>query len=137
VIREFKAFIMRGNVVDIAVGFIMGAAFKSLVDSFVANIINPIIGLFGNRDFSRHVITLRHNADPDKVIALRWGAFLTASISFLLIAAAVFFFVVKPLNALNERRKRGEVDVEEQPAPSDEALLLAEIRDLLRAGQSA
>jgi large conductance mechanosensitive channel len=137
VIKEFKAFIMRGNVVDLAVGFIMGAAFKSLVDSFVANVINPILGIFGNRDFSRYLITLKHSADPDKVVELRWGAFLTDVISFVLIAVAVFFFVVKPINALNERRKRGDVDLEDQPAPSDEALLLAEIRDLLRAGQSA
>lgn len=130
-LRGFKDFIMRGNVVDLAVGIIIGAAFKSVVDSLVNDVFTPIIGAIGGQDFS----SLRIHLHDDAYIS--YGLFLNAIISFVLIAAAVFFFVVKPLNTLNERRRRGETDVEEQPAPSDEAVLLTEIRDLLRSQQTS
>ncbi len=128
-IKEFKTFILRGNVVDLAVGIVIGAAFKSVVDSFVANIITPVVGIFGKQDFSSLTI---HVND----VQIRYGQFITDLLSFVIIAAAVFFVVVKPLNALNARRARGAVPEDETPAPSDEALILGEIRDLLRNGQA-
>jgi large conductance mechanosensitive channel len=126
VLKEFKAFISRGNVVDLAVAVVIGAAFGAVVTSFVENIITPIIGIPGKNDFSTLHFTINDSV-------FRYGLFLNALISFLSIAAAVFFFVVKPLNMLAERRKKGQVAPEESPAPSDEALLLAEIRDLLKS----
>ena len=127
--KEFKAFIMRGNVVDLAVAVVIGAAFGAVVTSFVENLLTPLIGIPGSTDFSTLDFTIND-------AQFRYGLFLNALISFLGIAAAVFFFVVKPLNMLAERRKRGESAEEDTPAPSDEALILAEIRELLRAQQT-
>jgi large conductance mechanosensitive channel len=79
------------------------------------------------------VITLKDATATKEAVVLRYGQFINDSIAFVLVAAAVFFLVVKPLNALNERRKRGATEPEDEPAPTDEALLLAEIRDLLKA----
>jgi large conductance mechanosensitive channel len=135
---EFKKFLMRGNVVDLAVAVVIGAAFGAVVNSLVANVINPIIGLVGGQDFSSLGITLKdatllpNGAPKDPAVILGYGALLSAIINFVLVAAAVFFLIVKPLNVLAERRKRGEVTPEEIPVPTDEALLLAEIRDLLQ-----
>lgn len=136
---EFKKFLLRGNVVDLAVAVVIGAAFSAVINSFVEDIINPIIGLVGGQDFSELAITLK-DADVDagkEAVELRWGQLLTTVINFVLVAAAIFFLVVKPLNHLAERRKRGEVPEEATPAPSDEAVLLSEIRDLLRQQHSA
>jgi len=123
--KEFKAFIMRGNVVDLAVAVVIGAAFGAVVTSLVGNIITPLIGIPGKTDFASLDFTINGSV-------FRYGAFLNSLISFVSIAAAIFFFVVKPLNMIAERRKRGENAEEDTPAPSDEALILAEIRDLLR-----
>ena len=133
-LKEFKAFIMRGNVVDLAVGVIIGAAFKSVVDSLVANLFTPLIGLIGGTDFKDLTITLKHATSSKDAVVLSYGAFITDLLSFVLIAAAVFFFVVKPLNVLAERRKRGEE--EEPPELTTEQVLLTEIRDLLRSQQA-
>jgi large conductance mechanosensitive channel len=131
---EFKRFLLRGNVIDLAVAVVIGAAFSGVINSFVEDIINPIIGLIGGQDFSQLSITLKEadfDAGEDGVY-LRYGNLISAVINFALIAAAIFFLVVKPLNVLAERRRRGEEPVEDTPAPSDEALLLTEIRDLLQ-----
>jgi large conductance mechanosensitive channel len=128
-IKEFKAFVLRGNVVDLAVAVVIGAAFGAVVTSFVNNLLTPFIGILGKNDFSTLHVTIRDSV-------FRYGDFLNALISFVLIAVAIFFFVVKPLNMLAERRKRGEVTEEEVPELSDEAILLSEIRDLLRAEQA-
>jgi large conductance mechanosensitive channel len=128
-LKEFKAFLMRGNVVDLAVAVVIGTAFGAVVASIVDGIITPILGLVGDKDFSQYVITLKENDDGND-ITLKWGAVLTALIRFVSVAAAVFFLVVKPMQVLMERRRRGEA-VDETPAPSDEAVLLTEIRDLL------
>ena len=127
--KEFKAFIMRGNVVDLAVAVVIGSAFGAVVTSLVENIITPIIGIPGKTDFSTLHFTIHDSV-------FRYGAFLNSLITFVSVAAAIFFFVVKPLNVLAERRKRGAFPEDETPAPSDEAVLLSEIRDLLRAQQS-
>jgi large conductance mechanosensitive channel len=131
-VKEFKAFILRGNVVDIAVGIVIGAAFKTVIDSLVANIISPIVGLVGGQDFSSLSITLKDATASDPAVVLRYGQFINDVIAFVIVAAAVFFFVVKPVNMLAERRKRGELDPDDNPVPTDEALLLGEIRDLLK-----
>ena len=108
---------------------VIGSAFGAVVTSLVENIITPIIGIPGKTDFSTLHFTIHDSV-------FRYGAFLNSLITFVSVAAAIFFFVVKPLNVLAERRKRGAVSEDETPAPSDEAVLLSEIRDLLRAQQS-
>jgi len=132
-LKEFKAFLMRGNVVDLAVAVVIGVAFGAVVTAAVDGIITPILGLTGDRDFSDYVITLKESDQGD--IELKWGAVLTAVINFVSVAAAVFFLIIKPMDALQARRRRGEEPTEDTPAPSDEAVLLTEIRDLLRTQQ--
>lgn len=134
--NEFKKFLMRGNVVDLAVAVVVGAAFGAVITSLVEDIINPIIGLVGGQDFADLGITLKDAEGADPAVVLGYGAVLSAIINFVLVAGAVFFLIVKPLNAIAERRKRGQAPEEDTPAPSDEALLLSEIRDLL-ASQAA
>ncbi|HMC67581.1 MAG TPA: large conductance mechanosensitive channel protein MscL, partial [Mycobacteriales bacterium] len=94
--KEFKAFIMRGNVVDLAVAVVIGSAFGAVVTSLVENIITPIIGIPGKTDFSTLHFTIHDSV-------FRYGAFLNSLITFVSVAAAIFFFVVKPLNVLAER----------------------------------
>ncbi len=103
-LKDFKAFVLRGNVVDLAVGVVIGAAFAAVVNSFVRDIITPIIAIPGSTDFSELAV----NASGSEIA---YGQFINAVIAFLLIAAAVFFLVVKPVNALMARRKT-EPDVE-------------------------
>ena len=97
-ISGFRDFIMRGNVVDLAVAFVIGVAFASVVTSFVTQILTPLLGLVGVPDFSQLSTTLSSGA------TIGWGLFLNALISFLLIAAAIYFFVVQPM----ERMRRPE-----------------------------
>jgi large conductance mechanosensitive channel len=100
--KDFKAFVLRGNVVDLAVGVVIGAAFGAIVTSLVTNVITPLISLLNIPDFSRAVIEAG-DAGPSGDIA--YGLFINAIISFLVIAFVVFFFVVKPLNRLMGRDK--------------------------------
>jgi large conductance mechanosensitive channel len=124
-LKEFRQFILRGNVVDLAVAVVIGAAFGAVVAAFVADIITPIVAaILGKSDFSALQFTINGST-------FRYGSFFNAVISFLTIAAAVFFFVVKPVNALSARRKAKEEP--EPEAPAEDVLLLTEIRDLLRA----
>ncbi|HEY6416077.1 MAG TPA: large conductance mechanosensitive channel protein MscL [Acidimicrobiales bacterium] len=123
VYKEFREFITRGNVIDLAVAVIIGLAFTAIVNAIVAGLITPLIGMIGGNDFSDLDFTINGST-------FEYGLVINAIIQFLFIAAAVFFFIVKPINMLNERRRRGE-----EPEPeelSDEAALLTEIRDLLR-----
>lgn len=133
-LKEFKAFLMRGNVVDLAVAVVIGAAFGAVVTALVEGVITPLLGLFGDQDFSQYVITLKEGSGENPDVTLKWGAVLTAIIKFVSVAGAIFFLVVKPMQAMQARRKSGEV-TDDTPAPSDEAILLTEIRDLLRAQQ--
>jgi large conductance mechanosensitive channel len=104
--KEFRAFILRGNVVDLAVGVVIGAAFGTVVTSFVKDILTPITGIFGNfKEFDRLIWHIGGRA------TLRYGTFLNNILSFLLISASVFFMVVKPVNKLMSLRKT-EPDVE-------------------------
>ena len=105
-LRDFKTFILRGNVVDLAVGIVIGAAFAAVVTSFVENILTPIIAIPGTVDFRKLDITVSGSH-------ITYGLFLNALIAFLLIAAAVFFVVVRPVNALMARNKT-EADVDDR-----------------------
>jgi large conductance mechanosensitive channel len=129
-IKEFKEFAVKGNVVDMAVGVIIGGAFGKIVSSFVADVVTPPLGLFiGGVDFKELVVTLpvlREGAEP---VALRYGTFLQASFDFLIVAAALFM-VVKGIN----RMKRKEEAKPAAPAPTPpQEVLLTEIRDLLKS----
>jgi len=103
-LKDFKAFILRGNVVDLAIAVVIGTAFGALVTSFVENLLTPLIAIPGTKDFSDLHFTISDST-------FGYGNVINALISFLLIAGAVFFFVVKPVNALMSRRKT-EPDVE-------------------------
>jgi large conductance mechanosensitive channel len=96
--KDFKAFILRGNVVDLAVGVVVGAAFGQVVSSLVKNVFTPFLGVFGTPDFSD--LTLKAGK-----ATINYGLFLNATIAFLLVATAVFWFVVRPINRLTERKK--------------------------------
>jgi large conductance mechanosensitive channel len=123
--EEFKAFIMRGNVLDLAVAVIIGAAFKTVIDSMVNDIVTPIIGaVFGKPNFNSLTFKLGKG-----VVA--YGNFLTNVFNFLIIAASIFV-MIKAFERLQNLRKRGGAEEVENPVPSDEAVLLTEIRDLLR-----
>ena len=132
-LKDFKAFVMKGNVIDLAVAVVIGVAFGAVITSIVDNFITPILGLFGDQDFSQYGITLKDATAENPAIVLGWGAILTAVINFVAVAAAIFFLVVKPVLAIEARRKRGE-EPEEESIPEDIALL-TEIRDLLQARQ--
>lgn len=99
----FREFIMRGNVVDLAVAVVIGAAFGAVITSFVGDILTPLLGLVGVPDFSTASITV--GSDPGAEV--RYGVFLNALMSFLMVAAAIYFFVILPLNSLEARRQRG------------------------------
>jgi large conductance mechanosensitive channel len=127
----FKQFITRGNVVDLAVAVVIGTAFTAVVQSLVKNIFTPLIAaIFGKPDFDDLTFRLHHSV-------FRYGAFLNDVISFLSIAAVIYFVVVFPLAKMNERRRRNEVVEAEAPSVTDEARLLAEIRDLLATSVAA
>ncbi|SNQ48042.1 Large-conductance mechanosensitive channel [Frankia canadensis] len=128
--KGFKQFLMRGNVVDLAVAVVIGTAFTAVVTSLVQNIFTPLIAaIFGKPDFSS--LTFKINGS-----VFRYGAFLNSVIAFLSVATVIYFVVVLPLRTINERRARGQVPPEEDPVLTDEARLLTEIRDLLAVRQT-
>lgn len=123
-LKEFRDFILRGNVIELAVAVVIGAAFKAIVDAFVKDLITPLIAALGGQpDFSAIKFTINNSQ-------FLIGDFINQIISFLIIALIIFFFVVKPMNAMMARAARKTID--EPPAPTKEEVLLAEIRDLLR-----
>ncbi len=127
-VSEFKQFIARGNVMDMAVGVIIGGAFKSIADSLVNDIINPILGIFtgGSSDLSSLSFSLPGGGD------LMLGSFINAILNFLIMALVVFC-IVKALNTFHDKlAKKQEEAPEEPPEPSSEEKLLTEIRDLLK-----
>lgn len=124
-LSEFRAFVMKGNVVDLAVAVIMGAAFGAVVTSLVKDVFTPLLAaIVGAPDFSNLSLQMGDSA-------IMYGAFLNAAISFLLVAFAVFFFLVKPMNMMIERMNRSK-EVAPKATPED-VELLREIRDLLKA----
>ncbi|MDK7180697.1 large-conductance mechanosensitive channel protein MscL [Corynebacterium riegelii] len=130
-LKGFKEFIMRGNVIELAVGVVIGAAFTAIVTAFSDNIINPLIASLGGADFSGFGFHIINGNDATFV---DFGAFITAAINFLLIAAVVYFLIVAPMNKLDEVQKRHKGVDPEEPAPT-ETELLSEIRDLLATQQ--
>jgi large conductance mechanosensitive channel len=123
-IKEFRDFLLRGNIIELAVAFVIGAAFALVVKSFNDNILTPIIAMLGGKpDFSGLYFTING-------AQFRWGAFLTDLLGFVITAAAVFFLVVKPVNTINARRRRGDEPADADPP--EEIVLLREIRDSLR-----
>ncbi|ADV68628.1 large conductance mechanosensitive channel protein MscL [Deinococcus maricopensis] len=127
-IQGFRNFILRGNVVDLAVGVVIGAAFNGLVTAFTRAFLDPIIKLVtGGVNFGGRLILA--GSGPN-AITIEYGAFLTALITFLLTAVVVYVFVVTPMNRLSERFK--QADKPAKAEPSNQEKLLAEIRDLLR-----
>ena len=127
-LKGFKDFIMRGNVVELATAVIIGSAFTAIVTSVTDSIIQPIINSFG----SAEVDGLGFQITDNKSTLVDFGAVITAAINFLIIAAVVYFLIVMPLNKLTEAAKRRQGVDPEAPAPTSEELL-AEIRDLLQA----
>ena len=129
-LKGFKEFISRGNVVELAVGVIIGAAFKNIVDALVDGIINPLIAaVIGKPDFSDAFILTLNGTD------VKFGLLITAVINFILMAFAIYFCIVVPMNALNARRKKAKDDAPKET--SDEVKLLTEIRDALAKGDRA
>ena len=123
-IREFKTFLNRGNVLDLAVGVIIGGAFKSITDSLTNDILMPLLGLLVNRvSFSDLTLTLGS-------ATIAYGSFLEAVLNFIIMAFAVFC-IVKAFNRLHRKKE----EAAPAPKPSQEELLLAEIRDLLKEGK--
>jgi len=110
VLKDFRTFLLRGNVVDLAVGIVIGVAFGAVVTALVADLVTPIIAaIIGKHDFSSLTFTVNGSI-------FRYGAFLNALVAFVSVAAAVFFFVVRPVNALLARRQRGH-DPEARTCP--------------------
>ncbi|HEY2004597.1 MAG TPA: large conductance mechanosensitive channel protein MscL [Candidatus Saccharimonadia bacterium] len=123
-IGEFKKFLLRGNVVDLAVAVVIGAAFTAVVNALVKDIITPLIAAIGGKpDFSNLVFTIHRSR-------FMYGDFLNALISFLIMAAVVFFFVVQPVNHLIKLANRNQKKEEEKKEP--QIVLLEEIRDALK-----
>ena len=121
-LKEFRAFMLRGNVIELAVAIVIGAAFGALVTSLVANLLTPIVAaIIGKPDFSNLTFSINGSV-------FHYGSFLNALIAFVSIAAAVFFFVVRPVDAIQRR-----MGIEKpEDGRSDEATLLEEIRDILK-----
>ena len=129
-LSEFKSFAIRGNVVDMAIGVIMGAAFGKVVASLVSDVIMPPIGvLVGGVQFGKLAVTLKGGAGEVPAVTLNYGQFIQTIVDFTIIAAAVFFGV-KVINELQKQQMAALPPA--PPAPSREAQLLTEIRDLLR-----
>jgi large conductance mechanosensitive channel len=123
--KEFREFVLRGNVVDLAVAVAVGTAFTAVVNAVVKDFITPLVGaIFGAHTFENLKFTINGSA-------FAYGDFLNATLTFLATATIVFFFVVKPMNLLLARRKHDEVP--EPAAPPEDVRLLTEIRDLLAA----
>ena len=130
-LKEFKEFAMKGSLVDIAVAFVMGAAFGKVISAFTDGIVSPLIGMIGGADLSKNMYVLKEavfdasGKVTAEAVAVKWGEFLTAVINFIIVAF-VMFLVIK---AINKMKKKQEV----APAgPSSTDILLMEIRDSLR-----
>lgn len=121
--KEFRAFALKGNVIDLAIGVIIGAAFGKIVSSLVADILTPILGLLmGGLDFSGFSFTFGE-------AVIKYGVFLQAVIDFVIVAFSIFFVI----RLLSKLKRKEEAKPEKPPEPSKEELLLTEIRDLLKA----
>lgn len=133
-LKEFKDFAMKGNLVDIAVAFVMGGAFGKVVTSFTEGMVSPLIGLIGGADLSKNMITLK-DAVTDatgkvtaEAVYLKWGDFATAVINFIIVAF-VMFLIIKGINSLKKKQEEAPAA---PAAPAEDIVLLREIRDALK-----
>lgn len=131
-LKGFKDFLMRGNVIDLAVAVIIGAAFTGIVTKFTENLIQPLINAVGGKDavggLGFEILS------GNRATFMNFGAVINAAVNFVIIAGVVYFLIIVPVKHLQERRKRGE---EPGPAEPTDVELLAEIRDLLRQQSSS
>ena len=126
---EFRDFALRGNVVDMAVGIVIGGAFGKIVSSFVNDVLMPPIGLaLGGVDFSDLAVTLKEASGDVAAVTLNYGAFIQTVVDFIIIAFAIFMVV----KAMNNLKKKEEAAPPPPPKPSEEVTLLTEIRDLMK-----
>jgi large conductance mechanosensitive channel len=129
-IKEFKTFAMRGNVVDMAVGIIIGAAFGKIITSLVNDVLMPPLGfLIGGLDFSKLSFVIKENVDKTPAVVLGYGVFINTIIDFIIVAFAIFI-LIKGINSL---KRKEEIKQQALPAPSKEETLLTEIRDILKS----
>ena len=132
ILKEFQDFAMRGNVVDMAVGIIIGGAFGTIVKSLVSDVLMPPIGLvLGGIDFSKLAITLKDAVGETPSVAIKYGAFINSVISFVIVAFCVFL-LVKAMNAARAQMEEEEAKEETPAEPPRQEVLLEEIRDLLK-----
>ena len=130
IVKEFKEFAVKGNVIDMAVGIIIGAAFGKIVTSFVGDVIMPPLGvLIGGVDFSGLVFTLKDAVGESPAVVLSYGKFIQTVVDFAIVAFAIFLAI----KAINTLKRKEEAKPSPPPAPSKEEVLLTEIRDLLKA----
>lgn len=130
--KEFKEFAVKGNVVDMAVGIIIGVAFGKIISSFVGDVIMPPIGvLLGGVDFSNLAFTVKEASGGMPAVIIGYGKFIQTVIDFMIIAFAIFI-VVKAINSLKQKKEEAP---KAPPEPKAEEVLLVEIRDLLKAGK--
>lgn len=126
-VKDFRAFALKGNAIDLAVGVIIGTAFGQIVNSLVKDIINPPLGLLtGNIDFSEKVLVLKSATETATAVTLNYGVFLNAIINFVIVAIAIFFVIRYTVNLMKKEEKNQE------KKPSEEVVLLQEIRDILK-----
>lgn len=135
-VKEFKEFAVKGSLIDIAVGFVMGAAFTKVTSAFIDGMIMPIIGMIKGKDFSNWQYVLKPaeiGADGKElvaVVAIRYGQFLTVTLEFVIVA----FFMFLLIRSINKLKRKEEAKPSAPPTPSNEETLLSEIRDLLKKG---
>jgi large conductance mechanosensitive channel len=134
IVKEFKTFAIKGNMIDMAVGIIIGAAFGKVVSSLVNDVLMPPLGLLiGGLDFADYKVTLKgasvnHAGEAVAAVTLNYGMFINTLIDFLIVAIAIFMVI----KAINQLKKKEEAKPTEPPAPTKQEVLLAEIRDLLK-----
>lgn len=128
-IKEFKEFAVKGNVIDMAVGIIIGGAFGKIVSSFVTDVVMPPIGvLLGGVDFTKLAITVKEASETTEAVKINYGLFLNTIVDFIIIA----FIIFMAIKTINKMKRKEEEKPAPPPAPSKQEVLLTEIRDLLK-----
>lgn len=127
-LKEFKEFALKGNLVDIAVGFVMGAAFAKVTGAFIDGVVMPFVGLIQGKDLSQWKWILKQAEGDNTEVAIHYGTFISVAIEFTIIAF-VMFIVIKGMNSLKKNEAAAPAEI---PAPTKEETLLTEIRDLLK-----
>lgn len=135
IFKEFKEFAMRGSVMDMAIGIIIGAAFGAVVSSFVADVLMPPIGLLiGGVDFAKLAVVLKQATASAPAVTMNYGVFIQTVVDFIIIAFAIFM-VVKLINTHKRKEEAKAAEAPAAPEPTKEEILLTEIRDLLKVNR--